>query len=425
MSATCPTCGVEPQFHNQENCDQIKRSRAAAPAPQAEHQSVATQSAPKFTDADLHAKIASHKSKVVEIPSAAEAIAAADRPDNPYVKIATPADRKRLEQARIDEQVKKHALVVHDFNDYVKMEFPKRETLIKLKGTDTPLFVASSINQIFAWRGTGKSMLAAKTAITHATGGEFLNWQATRPARTLYLDGEMPDDQVKDRLLMMTKNVGIEPGYLRLVTVSQQNNGNGIPSLATPLGQRCVEDALGDTEVLVLDSISTLTWFSTNEEEEWIEFLAWLNRLRHQRKLSITFLHHAGKSGMQRGHSRSEDLLDLSLKLTRDPGDEAEYCKFQLHYDKVRGMRDGIRDLEVSFQNRQWSYQLVEAARLEILRKYRQENPKASLRTILRDVGPDLGFGPNSVAALRNLLRKVEPEQPEPAEEKPEQAGMF
>ena len=101
----------------------------------------------------------------------------------------------------------------------------------------------------------------------------------------------------------------------RVARVDEQPD-NEIPSLLTEYGRKLVEEALGDAEVLVLDSISTLFNFATNEEEPWLEVMAWLKKLR-SKGLCIIFLHHAGKQGIQRGSSKSEDLLDVSIKLAQ------------------------------------------------------------------------------------------------------------
>ncbi len=290
----------------------------------------------------------------------------------------------------VSEVAETSRLVVMDLEQFLETEFPPRETFLKLAGNDTPILTAQSLSQIFAWRGTGKTLLGGALAVALASGTELLAWKASRAVRVLYIDGEMPGEQMQSRFKDIKRDLVIKPGFLRLVTVGQQPNG--IPSLATAEGQKALEEALGETEVLILDSISTLAWMGTNDEDNWLLFLGWLNRLRNQKKLCVVFLHHAGKSGMQRGHSRSEDLLDLSLKLYRDPEDEAEWCKFKLIYDKIRGDRTGVRNIEAEFRFGKWTWKTVEADQLAILKKYREENPTVtSLRKITKDIGEQLG----------------------------------
>jgi RecA-family ATPase len=225
----------------------------------------------------------------------------------------------------------------------------------------------------------------------------------------------MPDEQIQLRIRSLMGKRSIAPGFFRLITVGLQQE-KGIPSIATVSGQQVLEAALGDTEVLILDSISTLAWIATNDEENWIEFLAWLNQLRIQNRLCIVILHHAGKSGMQRGHSRSEDMLDLSLKLARDPDDETEWCKFQMTYDRVRGDRAGIHNLDVEFHEGLWRYTTLKADRLAILRKFKEENPKVvSIRKITRAIGAELGV--KSDKTVRKLWDELEKKSTLPGED--------
>jgi AAA domain len=165
-------------------------------------------------------------------------------------------------------------------------------------------------------------------------GDNFLSWKAKRPARVLYVESEIPEHQMQERLRQV---VGKSNGNLRIVTLDEQPD-NEIPSLLTEYGRKLVEEAIGEAEVLVLDSISTLFNFATNEEEPWLEVMAWLKKLR-SKGLCVLFLHHAGKSGVQRGSSKSEDLLDVSIKLAQ-PVDYRieEGLRANLTFDKTRGV---------------------------------------------------------------------------------------
>lgn len=51
------------------------------------------------------------------------------------------------------------------------------------------------------------------------------------------------------------------------------------------------------------------------------------------------FIHHAGKSGAQRGTSKREDVLDTVVALKR-PGDyvTSQGARFEVHFEKARGI---------------------------------------------------------------------------------------
>jgi hypothetical protein len=290
-------------------------------------------------------------------------------------------------------------LIVYDLRDFLVEAFPEAEALVKLSTTGTPVFKSSSLNQIFAWRGTGKTMLSLALARALAKGERFLQWQATRKVKVLYVEGEMPNYQLQERASALIGQT--DPGFFRMLTFASQ--ADGLVPLSTEQGRKALELVLGETEVLFLDSVSTLGWFPTNDEENWLEFLRWLNRLR-QRGLCVIFLHHAGKSGMSRGHSRSEDMLDISIKLTRDEADkEKDWLRFTMEYDKFRYNPKGIRSLIVEYKESQWREIPVEKEKLKTLEEYLCLHPGASSRKIALDL-PELG----SHTTIQKLIRKLQ-----------------
>src|SRR6266481_1717227 len=191
-------------------------------------------------------------------------------------------------------------LTVTDLREFKVAIIAEREGL--LVGSDgEPILTRQSINQAFAFRGLGKTMFGFGLAGSLASGREFLCWKATRPARTLFIEGEMPAKQLQERANLLVPDT--DPEYFRLVHLDAQPD-NTIRSITSAEGRYLVEEALGDAEVLFLDSISTLANMTTNEEESWLELNDWFKYLRSKHKLCVFYLHHAGKSGLQRGHSK-------------------------------------------------------------------------------------------------------------------------
>jgi AAA domain/DnaB-like helicase N terminal domain len=293
-------------------------------------------------------------------------------------------------------------LVVHELDEFLSTEFADADPLVRLDGSNVAVFSAASINQIFAWRGTGKTFIALALGVAMAQGREFLRWRPMRKIKVLYVEGECRNSQTQRRLKALAKGP-TDPRYFRLITFFSQVDG--ITSLSTPQGRQALESEVGDAEVLFLDSVATLTAFPTNDEEGWIDFLQWLNHLR-QRGLCVIVLHHAGKSGMQRGHSRSEDLLDVSIKLTRDPNEECDWLKCTLAYDKFRDDPKGIRSLVVEYREGEWLHEALEVEKLQALSQFLTERPQASIRTIARAL-PELG-GRSSVQRLKQKLDEKE-----------------
>ena len=59
---------------------------------------------------------------------------------------------------------------------------------------------------------------------------------------------------------------------------------------------------------------------------------------QHSAGRSVLFVHHAGKTGAQRGTSKREDVLDTVIALRR-PGDytPARALPLEVHFEKARG----------------------------------------------------------------------------------------
>ena len=120
----------------------------------------------------------------------------------------------------------------------------------------------------------------------------------------------------------------------------------------TDAGREQVEACLTvDTELLVLDSISTLCpgVGPENDADPWEPMQSWLLELR-RRGVATLLVHHDGKGGSQRGTSKREDVLSQVVQLKR-PSDyrPREGARFELHYTKSRGLvGDAVDPLDVS-----------------------------------------------------------------------------
>jgi len=94
-----------------------------------------------------------------------------------------------------------------------------------------------------------------------------------------------------------------------------------------------------DIKLVIVDNLSCLVRSGKeNEGETWQPVQSWALGLR-KRGVSVVFLHHTGKGGLQRGTSRREDVLDTVIHLKRpseySPKDGAV---FEVHFEKARGI---------------------------------------------------------------------------------------
>lgn len=215
--------------------------------------------------------------------------------------------------------------------EFLDMEIPPVKFLLD------PVLPSQGLVLLYAKRGVGKTHLALGMAYAVATGGDVLKWRAPRPYRVLYVDGEMSARRMQERLgrLTSTRVPPPAPDYFRLITPDLQEHG--IPDLSTLEGQREVRHQLGDADLLVLDNLSTLCKSGDeNEAGSWQQMQQWLLDLRSDGK-SVLVVHHAGKSGDQRGTSRREDAMDCAIRLSRpDDYESRQGARFVVEYTKGR-----------------------------------------------------------------------------------------
>jgi len=104
--------------------------------------------------------------------------------------------------------------------------------------------------------------------------------------------------------------------------------------------------------VIVFDNLSALTFGSDENSNSDIDaILPFLLSLRH-RGYTVVLVHHAGKSGDQRGASRREDQLDTSISLKPlydgEPG-----CTFVMKFMKERGAPADPQEVEMKLSQDQ------------------------------------------------------------------------
>ena len=112
----------------------------------------------------------------------------------------------------------------------------------------------------------------------------------------------------------------------------------GMPQMSGQVHE-LIEKAIGpDTGLLILDNLSTLApSMQENEADAWAPIQTWILKLRKM-GLSVLLIHHAGKTGRQRGTSRREDAFDSVIMLKHsDSYGLSEEASFEVHIEKARG----------------------------------------------------------------------------------------
>lgn len=228
--------------------------------------------------------------------------------------------------------------------DLIAMHFDAEEQLLG------KLFLARSIGMVFGPRGSGKSLLAMLIAYAIAAGKYVAPWGYGKGAVVCYLDGEMRIRGFKERIDQLagrnSKPDSVAMAKDNFHVISRDYVKHPIGSIDTDEGQKAVDALLPeDVSFLVIDNLSAWTE-SGGEGASWQTIKRWLLQKRLN-GVAVLMLHHAGKSGTQRGTSAHEDLLDYSIRVMPILQDDASKTVFDVDHTKLR---DHLPELRGAFR---------------------------------------------------------------------------
>ena len=294
------------------------------------------------------------------------------------------------------------SLVSLDMGEFLSMSIPERGYLL------SPILPVQGIGIMYAPRGIGKTFAALSVAVAVASGGAVFNWRAPMPKRTLYVDGEMPATSMQSRLTALVSGMSVPPHALKnLSLITPDLQPCPMPDLSTVSGQTLLEPFLKDVDMVVLDNIATLCRTGKeNESQSWQPMQAWLLDLR-RRGITVLLIHHAGKSGDQRGTSAREDIMDTVISLRRPREySMAEGARFEVHLTKARAiLGDDAKPFEANLvtegNSLQWQTKELEDVELEELKRLLSEGYS------IRDCAEEMD---KSKGAIQRLKRKLEEE---------------
>ena len=294
------------------------------------------------------------------------------------------------------------ALVSLNMREFLSMSIPERGLLL------SPILPVQGIGIMYAPRGIGKTFAALSVAVAVASGGAVFNWRAPTPKKVLYVDGEMPAIAMQNRLAALVGGMAIPPlalENLNLITPDLQSRP--IPDLSTVGGQAALEPYLKGVDMVVLDNIATLCRTGKeNESQSWQTMQAWLLELR-RRGITVLLIHHAGKSGDQRGTSAREDIMDTVISLRRPREySMAEGARFEVHLTKARAvLGDDAKPFEANLVAEgnalHWQIKVLEDVELEVLKRLLSDGYS------IRDCAEEMG---KSKGAIQRLKKKLDGE---------------
>jgi AAA domain len=198
----------------------------------------------------------------------------------------------------------------------IVLPLPQREDII------STVLYEQSLSMIYAKRGLGKTRCAMTLVDAVTKAEKWFAWTAPKARRCLFIDGELPAVDLQG----MVREMCGEPSPLlevvssefffasqkRPLTISDRDHQVRLVGLLEQL-----EKQQRRPDLIVFDNLSAMTFgLDENGNTEQDAILPFLLELRH-RGFAPTFIHHTGHNiEQQRGASRREDFLDLSIRLT-------------------------------------------------------------------------------------------------------------
>jgi AAA domain len=228
-------------------------------------------------------------------------------------------------------------------DDFLQEKIPPKRLLI----TDmagNPILTSSMLAELYAFRGIGKSLFLLAFIRLLIFGGEFLGYKSTGGFKVLLCDGELPPQDLQDRLKEL---VGISHGLFDMMDTSHLP-GNIFPAMSDPDYQkefiRQVDELKPD--VIIFDTLTACFRFDTNDPDMWTLVNQFFIDLRNK-EYCMGVAHHAGKNNTQRGRTDAEDNMDVVLKLDMPAGHEPGMgLEFVVTYEKYRAkVKEGTKIL--------------------------------------------------------------------------------
>lgn len=214
--------------------------------------------------------------------------------------------------------------------------------------------------------GLGKTNFLISLGLVASAGAKFLHWSGRRPARVLYVDGEMSRRLLKQRLTDATNRFGGSPiGFHAL----SHEDIDGFAPINTADGQRCINaviDRIGGLDLVIFDSVMCLVAGEMKDEEAWRQTMPYVRDLT-RRNVGQMWAHHTGHDESRSyGTKTREWQLDTVLHMEGVERQGVE-VSFSLEFRKARertpATRADFQTARIALVGDSWQSDLVTTAR--------------------------------------------------------------
>ena len=193
----------------------------------------------------------------------------------------------------------------------------------------------------------------------------FLHWRGVRPAKVLFIDGEMSRRLLKKRISEETARFGSHPAGLHFFSAEDVEN---FAPLNTKQGQAIIENVIkqiGSIDLIIFDNVMSLIAGVMKEEEAWGQTISWIRSLT-RRSIGQLWLHHTGHDESRGyGTKTREWQMDAVLhleKIERPDTDVSFQSSFRKARERTPETRNDFADMQIALVNNRWIWNSIDGA---------------------------------------------------------------
>lgn len=179
-----------------------------------------------------------------------------------------------------------------------------------------PLILERSTTLVYARTNVGKTWFALCLAVAITQGGTlFGRWRAKGGTKALYLDSEMDEESMGERMRLVSRmrfggRKARRDRLKNLLYISRKRSGEDTDSFK----QKTVEFVeKNGVSLVILDNLTAFTRHN-DSAGAWEDVHTWIDCLR-ERNCAVLLVHHENKKGEQRGTSATANAVDNVVHL--------------------------------------------------------------------------------------------------------------
>ena len=245
-------------------------------------------------------------------------------------------------------------------NDWRNRDLPEPDFIMGnwLTSTSRVLLTAAT--------GLGKTNFGLALGMRISAGVDFLHWRARRPARVLYIDGEMARRLLKQRVLDEERRIGVTPEAFFALSHEDIEGFKPLNTIAGQAWMNALIEKAGGIDLVVVDNIMSLTVGDMKDPEPWQQTIPWALSLT-KRAIGQIWIHHTGHDESRSyGDKTREWQMDTVAHLDgvkRDDTDVSFSMSFKKARERTPTTRFDFQDVKVALVNDQWEHVLTDARR--------------------------------------------------------------